>query len=385
MPHKNTPGNPATADTGTDSAAQAFIHRWKGVTASELSTSQSFVIQLCELLGVEAPHPTPEQSYMFERPITFQHGDGSTSAGRVDCYKRGHFVWESKKLKLGKTAGVQAQQTPDTPPVTTKAFDDALLRARTQAENYARALPAAEGRPPFVVVVDVGHVIELYAEFTRSGATYTPFPDPRSHRIRLEQLAQPAVRARLKALWTDPLSLDPSRISAKVTLASNTDPQANPGDFVLVDAKAGQHYSIQLPANLFSDTDGDTLTWTILKREENRYEGRETLIDGVAEGEQAGSAFRWQYARDVPDADGAKTRFGFDDWFILHDDKHMSVHASLTKLGVEVATLEALLRLTAYTRVEPSVAEARDAAATTESKDVADKLIAKPTATPAII
>ena len=189
----------------------AFIQRWRGVTASELSTSQSFVIQLCELLGVEAPHPTPEQDYMFERPITFQHGDGSTSAGRVDCYRRGHFVWESKKLK----AGVQAQQTGN----TTKAFDDALLKARTQAENYARALPASEGRPPFVVVVDVGHVIELYAEFTRSGATYTPFPDPRSHRIRLEQLADPTIRARLKALWTDPLSLDPSRVSAKVTRA----------------------------------------------------------------------------------------------------------------------------------------------------------------------
>jgi hypothetical protein len=34
----------------------------------------------------------------------------------------------------------------------------------------------------FVVVVDVGQVIELYAEFTRTGATYTPFPDARSHR-----------------------------------------------------------------------------------------------------------------------------------------------------------------------------------------------------------
>ena len=68
-----------------------------------------------------------------------------------------------------------------------------------------------------MVVVDVGHVIELYAEFTRSGATYTPFPDPRSHRIRLEPLADPAIRARLKALWTDPLSLDPSLVSARVT------------------------------------------------------------------------------------------------------------------------------------------------------------------------
>ena len=187
----------------------AFIQRWRGVAASELSTSQSFVIQLCELLGVEAPHPTPEQSYMFERPITFQHGDGSTSAGRVDCYKRGHFVWESKKLK----AGVQAQQTG----TTTKAFDDALLRARTQAENYARALPASEGRPPFVVVVDVGHVIELYAEFTRSGATYTPFPDARSHRIRLDDLHDAALRERLRLLWLDPMALDPARASAKVT------------------------------------------------------------------------------------------------------------------------------------------------------------------------
>ena len=54
----------------------------------------------------------------------------------------------------------------------------ALLRARSQAESYARALPAAEGRPPFLLVV----VIEVYSEFSCSGATYTPFPDPRSHR-----------------------------------------------------------------------------------------------------------------------------------------------------------------------------------------------------------
>lgn len=213
MQNPNPPGTPTPADSAVTAAAteaaQAFIQRWHGVAASELATSQSFVIELCALLGVDPP--THEPHYQFERPITFQHGDGTTSAGRVDCYKRGHFVWESKKLK----PGAQAQRTG----ATTKAFDDALLKARTQAENYARALPASEGRPPFVVVVDVGHVLELYAEFTRSGATYTPFPDPRSHRIRLAQLADPAIRARLKALWTDPLSLDPSRVSAKVTRA----------------------------------------------------------------------------------------------------------------------------------------------------------------------
>ena len=101
------------------SAANAFIARWQGVTASELSSAQSFVRELCELLDVDAPHPTPEQDYMFERPITFRHGDGSSSAGRIDCYRRGHFVLEAKKLKAAVLA--PAGKT------STKGFDDALL------------------------------------------------------------------------------------------------------------------------------------------------------------------------------------------------------------------------------------------------------------------
>ena len=192
----------AAFNAEADAAAAAFIQRWQGNTASELSTAQSFVTQLCALLDVAAPHPTLEQDYMFERPITFAHGDGSSSAGRIDCYKHGHFVLEAKKTRLN---------------AKTKGFDDALLRARAQGEGYARALPAHEGRPPFVLVVDVGTVIELYSEFTRSGATYVPFPDPRSHRIALADLAKPEVRQRLRLIWTDPLALDPSRLSASTT------------------------------------------------------------------------------------------------------------------------------------------------------------------------
>ena len=193
-------------DTDANTSAAAFIQRWQGTTASELSTAQSFVTQLCALLGVPAPHATQAQDYMFERPITFAHGDGSSSAGRIDCYKHGHFVLEAKKTRLNPNAKG-----------FTKGFDDALLRARAQGEGYARALPAIEGRPPFVLVVDVGTVIELYSEFTRSGATYVPFPDPRSHRIALADLAKPEVRQRLRLIWTDPLALDPARLSAATT------------------------------------------------------------------------------------------------------------------------------------------------------------------------
>ena len=197
-----TPSPLADASAQARQAAHAFIERWQGVSASELSTAQSFVRELRDLLGVPAPHATAEQNYMFERPITFAHGDGSSSAGRVDCYRRGHFVLEAKKLRAGSH---------------TKGFDDALLRARAQAEGYARALPAAEGRPPFLLVVDVGNVIEVYSEFSRSGATYTPFPDPRSHRLLLADLARPEVLDTLRRIWLDPDSLDPSRASARVT------------------------------------------------------------------------------------------------------------------------------------------------------------------------
>lgn len=80
-----------SAASGEDSTATDFIAKWRGVNASELSTSQSFLIDLCHLHEVPAPHPTPEQDYMFERPISFSHGDGSTSAGRIDLYRRGAF------------------------------------------------------------------------------------------------------------------------------------------------------------------------------------------------------------------------------------------------------------------------------------------------------
>ena len=185
---------------------EQFITRWQNVGGSERANYQLFIADLCALLELPKPDPaqddTRDNAYVFERRVIFKHGDGGSSNGFIDCYRRGSAIIEAKKIKLG---------------AQTKGFDDAMLRARSQAENYARALPAEEGRPPFLITIDVGHRIELFAEFTRSGATYTPFPDPRSHRIGLEDLRDEKIRARLKAIWLDPLSLDPSRVSAKAT------------------------------------------------------------------------------------------------------------------------------------------------------------------------
>ena len=196
----------AAPQATTVSEVDVFIARWQHASGSELANAQLFLSQLTRLLVLPQPDParedTRENAYVFERRVRFKHGDGSESEGRIDCYKRGAFVLEAKKLRQA---------------AATKGFDDAMLRARAQAENYARALPADEGRPPFLLVVDVGHALEFYAEFTRSGATYTPFPDPRSHRIRLADLRNEAVRERLRAVWLDPLALDPARASARAT------------------------------------------------------------------------------------------------------------------------------------------------------------------------
>ena len=86
-----------------------------------------------------------------------------------------------------------------------------------ESENYIHALPASEGRPPFLIVVDVGHSIELYSEFTCTGGIYVPYPEPRSHRIYLRDLEKDSIRATLHTIWTDPFALDPARRAARVT------------------------------------------------------------------------------------------------------------------------------------------------------------------------
>ena len=96
-------------------------------------------------------------------------------------------------------------------------WDHSLVAARAQVEQYARALPASEGWPPFLIVVDVGHCIELYADFTTQGKAYLQFPNAQGFRIHLDALAEEKTQTLLRTVWTDPMSLDPSRHAAKVT------------------------------------------------------------------------------------------------------------------------------------------------------------------------
>jgi hypothetical protein len=205
-----------------------FITHWSDASASERSNSQRFLTELCDLLEVPPPDNQPHGGYFFEYPVTEHHADGTTSQGRIDLYKRACLVLESKQFQEARAeasqleiaaeeAGVIVRKKSSQPVRGTGAWSDAMEKARGQAERYVRALPASEPNPPFIVVVDVGHSFELFADFTQAGKAYLPFPDPRAFRIRLADLGDEKIRERLRLVWTNPAALDPSRLSADVT------------------------------------------------------------------------------------------------------------------------------------------------------------------------
>jgi hypothetical protein len=203
--------------------ANKFIDRWQNSAAAERANYALFLSELCDYLEVPRPDPAVadagQNNYVFERPVTFRHPTGLSSTGFIDLYKRGHFVLEAKQGSEAPEPSLlfEMPHRRGTAIRGTAGWDQAMLRARNQAEQYAKALPAAEGWPPFLVVVDVGYSIELFADFSGTGKAYVPFPDSLTHRIRLEELETQLIRDRLRAIWLDPLSLDPSRISARVT------------------------------------------------------------------------------------------------------------------------------------------------------------------------
>ena len=198
---------------------ESFISRWENSGAAERANYQMFLSELCDVLAVPRPDPTspdPEKNlYVLDRAITRVNPDGSSVTNYIDLYKARHCVWETKQ-------GITAEETTAATKTGhgrrgTSAFDRALERAYHQGRDYITHLPASHGRPPFLVVCDVGHSIDLYSEFTCTGGRYERFPDPKNHRILLTDLRRPAIRERLRLVFTDPLSLDPSKKAAEVT------------------------------------------------------------------------------------------------------------------------------------------------------------------------
>lgn len=207
----------------------AFVVRWSDREGGQERANYGlFLLGLIRLLDLPEPDPAgathEHNDYVFERAVPKRRGDTETT-GRIDLYRRDCFVLEAKQSRLKGAAKEIAGQAElfrpedDARTPTRPTWDVLMLNAKRQAEDYARGLPASHGWPPFILICDVGRVIEVFADFTGQGKNYTQYPDRQSYRIRLEDLRDPAIRDRLRRIWLDPVSLDLSRIAARATRA----------------------------------------------------------------------------------------------------------------------------------------------------------------------
>ena len=156
----------------------AFIAKWRRTDLKERSASQSHFDDLCRLLG----EPTPTDAdpngewYCFERGARKDTGGD----GWADVWKRGCFAWEYK----GRRADLDA------------AFN--------QLRQYALALE----NPPLLIVSDMVR-FRIRTNWTNSVSE--------THEFTLDELADGAIRDKLKWAMSDPQRLRPGETRQAVT------------------------------------------------------------------------------------------------------------------------------------------------------------------------
>src|SRR3712207_4504630 len=186
-----------------------------------------FLSELCRVLGVAPPQPAGDREsndYVFERAVR-PRGQEPAAPKRIDLYKRNAFILEAKQSRLpGKKNAIPGQISllADEPAELgrrsiSRGWDVMMKNARQQAETYVFLLDADHPAPPFVIVCDVGHCLELYADFTGTGRAYSYFPDRNGYRVYLDDLRKEETRTLLWRIWQEPHFLDPSKEAARVT------------------------------------------------------------------------------------------------------------------------------------------------------------------------
>lgn len=208
---------------------EAFITRWTAREGgAERANYQMFLAELCDVIGVARPQPAGAQAarndYVFERAVRPRKSAPTVSPKRIDLYKKGAFILEAKQSRqdpAGRDTGQVSLLLESTAPLgkrdAARGWDAMMQNARRQAEDYVFLLDADHAAPPFLITCDVGHCLELFADFSGTGRAYDQFPDRKGYRVFMEDLRQPEVRDRLAAIWTNPASLDPARETARVT------------------------------------------------------------------------------------------------------------------------------------------------------------------------
>ena len=156
----------------------AFIAKWRASELKERSAAQEHFIDLCRLLG----EPTPAEADPAGETYCFERGARKDAGGDgwADVWKRHCFAWEYK----GRRADLDA------------AFN--------QLRQYALALE----NPPLLIVSDMAR-FRIRTNWTNSVSA--------THEFALEDLADAAVREKLKWAMSDPERLRPEESRQALT------------------------------------------------------------------------------------------------------------------------------------------------------------------------
>jgi hypothetical protein len=234
----------------------AFIEKyWGKPGGAERATYQMFLTELAQMLGAPTPDPGTGGElgdYQFEGPVKSEAVFLSKHNKRIDLYKRNCFILEAKQSQLKEGEVLPPEQEVEPLEAITDLFGNVVGHHTAKGKRppkYDRLMADARVHktPPFLIVADIGRSFELYFDWAGNGRGYSFFPDSQNYRITLDQLEDEKVRDLLRAIWTDPASVDPRlkaaevtrdiavRLSRVATALENNQRQAKPGaaDFEL--------------------------------------------------------------------------------------------------------------------------------------------------------
>jgi hypothetical protein len=176
----------------SDAPLKALADRWAGAQAGERANFQTYLIELCEALGVERPGPAGS-GYQFELAVKVITRDGVEVSNFLDCHRTGFFAIEAKDEELGRSSELL------------------LRRAFGQVRNYVTYAPG--GMTPFIMVMDVAKTLIIWVRWTGNYGDWQA-----GRRLDLTRLHErPDDVALLRTIWTDPESLNPRARAQAVT------------------------------------------------------------------------------------------------------------------------------------------------------------------------
>ena len=141
-----------------------FVAKWDANARNEQAASKEHFLDLCALLDVPTPNSDATgATYAFEKGAA----KAGAKTGWADVWRRGCFGWEYKS----------------------RGGD--LEAAHVQLLRYAGALE----NPPLLVTCDMARIVVR--------TNWTKLISER-HEFALADLRDPAIRVRLRAIWTDP-------------------------------------------------------------------------------------------------------------------------------------------------------------------------------------